>query len=221
MTLQETLSQLEALGNEKVRAQNNRNGAGDKQFGVKMGDIRKLADRIKNNPALARELWGTGNMDARLLAILLLKPKDVSSAELTALVQSSGIAQVADWLIAYLLAKHPAHETLRQAWLNSPDSWLARAAWSLTADRITKTPDGLDLPSLLDRLEAEMGSAAPEIQWTMNFALAKTGIHHPALRARALAIGETLGLYRDYPVPKGCTSPFAPIWIAEMVKRQG
>jgi hypothetical protein len=39
--------------------------------------------------------------------------------------------------------------------------------------------------------------------------------------ARALAIGEALGIYRDYPVSKGCTSPFGPIWINEMVKRQG
>jgi len=28
-------------------------------------------------------------------------------------------------------------------------------------------------------------------------------------------------VFRDYPTSKGCTSPFAPIWINEMVKRQG
>ncbi|MEM7031333.1 MAG: DNA alkylation repair protein, partial [Chloroflexota bacterium] len=33
-------------------------------------------------------------------------------------------------------------------------------------------------------------------------------------------IGETLGVYRDYPVSKGCTSPFAPLWIEEIVSRQ-
>ena len=41
------------------------------------------------------------------------------------------------------------------------------------------------------------------------------------VRKRAIAIGERLGIYRDYPVSKGCTSPFAPIWIQEMVRRQG
>ncbi|MHC4427074.1 MAG: DNA alkylation repair protein, partial [Planctomycetota bacterium] len=46
------------------------------------------------------------------------------------------------------------------------------------------------------------------------------GIHFPDHRERAIAIGETLGVYRDYPVSKGCTSPFAPIWINEMVRRQ-
>jgi len=66
-----------------------------------------------------------------------------------------------------------------------------------------------------------MGSAAPEVQWTMNFVLVEIGINFPKLRKRALAIGEKLGVYRDYGVSKGCTSPFAPIWINEMVKRQG
>jgi 3-methyladenine DNA glycosylase AlkD len=95
----------------------------------------------------------------------------------------------------------------------------ARAGWSLTAERVAKKPDGLDLGALLDRIEAELADAAPEPQWTMNMALAMIGIHHPALRARALAIGERLGVYRDYPTSPGCTSPFAPDWIGEMVRR--
>ena len=51
--------------------------------------------------------------------------------------------------------------------------------------------------------------------------VAKIGINFPKHRKRALAIGEKLGVYRDYPTSKGCTSPFAPIWINELVKRQG
>lgn len=47
---------------------------------------------------------------------------------------------------------------------------------------------------------------------------------HPLLHstlAQLEALGsERLGVYRDYPCAKGCTSPFAPIWINEMVKRQ-
>ncbi len=66
-----------------------------------------------------------------------------------------------------------------------------------------------------------MADALPETQWTMNGVLAAIGIHHVKLRKRAIAIGEKLGVYRDYPCSKGCTSPFAPIWINEMVKRQG
>jgi len=188
-------------------------GAGPNQFGVLLGDIRKLAKEIKPNHDLAMELWESGNSDAQLLAILLLKPKALSADALDRMVRSATIPQVADWLNAYVVAQHPDKERLRQTWLDDDHTWAARAGWSLTAERIAKRPEGLDLPALLARIEAEMADAAPEVQWTMNTCLANIGINVPDLRPRALAIGETLGVYRDYPVSKGCTSPFAPIWI--------
>jgi 3-methyladenine DNA glycosylase AlkD len=221
MTLDEALKHLEALGNEKMRAQNIRHGAGDNQFGVRMGDIRKLAAEIKIDHELAMELWATENIDARLLAILLMKPKKLSATELDGMVRSATFAQLADWLNSYIVKKHPDKESLRQLWMATDDPWAARAGWNLTNERIFQSPEGLDLPALLDRIESEMGSAAPEVQWTMNYCLAGIGIHFPEYRQRALTIGETLGIYRDYPVSKGCTSPFAPIWINEMVSRTG
>jgi 3-methyladenine DNA glycosylase AlkD len=221
MTLKATLAQLKSLGSEKVRAHNKKYGAGDNQFGVKHGDIRKLAEKMKADNKSAIALWDTENVDARLLAILLIKPKDLSRAEVDRLVRSCDFAHIADWLSSYVVKNHRDKESLRQAWMNDDDRWAARAAWSLTSERITKSPDGLDLPALLKRIESEMKSAAPEVQWTMNSCLAGIGIHFAKHRKRALAIGEKLGIYRDYPVSKGCTSPFAPIWINEMVRRQG
>jgi 3-methyladenine DNA glycosylase AlkD len=119
------------------------------------------------------------------------------------------------------LKEHADKEALRKKWMTSDDRWTARAGWQLTAGRVAKSPDGLDRAALLDRIEKEMASAVPEVQWTMNMCLAEIGIHFPNHRKRAIAIGEKLGIYRDYPVSKGCTSPFAPSWINEMVRRQG
>jgi 3-methyladenine DNA glycosylase AlkD len=221
MTVKDVLKQLEALGDAKVRAHNTKFGAGDNQFGVKLGDIRALAKKIKSNPELAKALWKTGNVDAQFLAALIIKPKDLSADEMDLMVRSAKYAQAADWLNSYLVKDHPEKEALRQKWMSDDDPWAGRAGWSLTSERVAKDPEGLDLPALLDRIESEMGKAAPEAQWTMNSCLAAIGIHFPKHRKRALAIGEKLGVYRDYPVSKGCTSPFAPIWINEMVRRQG
>ncbi len=221
MTLKETLKQLKALANEKTRAHNTKYGAGDNQFGVKHGDIRVLAKKIKTNHELALSLWETGNVDAQLLAILLLKPKALSAEEVDRLVRSVAFAHVADWLTSYVVKQHPDKEGLRQRWMATDGRWAARAGWSLTAERVAKSPDGLDPVALLDRIESEMGAAAPEVQWTMNCCLAEIGIHFARHRKRAITIGETLGIYRDYPCSKGCTSPFAPIWINAMVSRQG
>lgn len=220
MTLKETIAQLKSLSNEKILAQNKKRGAGDNQYGVQLGDLRKLANKIKTDQKLALALWKTGNIDARLLAVLIMKPKELSTDELDQMVRSVDFVHLADWLTSYIVRNHPDKETLRQKWMSDDDPWAARAGWNLTSERVGKSPEGLDLKALLDRIEAEMKDAAPEPQWTMNMCLATIGIHFPKLRKRAVKIGETLGVYRDYPVSKGCTSPFAPIWINEMVRRQ-
>lgn len=221
MTLKETLKHLQALGKAKVRAQNAKSGASDKQFGVSLGDIRALAKKIHTDHSLALSLWETGNVDAQFLATLLIQPPKLSAKEMDQMVRSIVFVRVADWLNAYVVRQHPDKETLRQDWMTADDRWAARAGWDLTTERVAKSPAGLDLPALLTRIEAEMADAEPEVQWTMNGTLATIGIHFPKLRKRAIAIGEKLGIYRDYPVSKGCTSPFAPIWIQAMVSRQG
>src|SRR6185295_18264873 len=98
MTVKETLKQLESLGNEKRRAHNTKYGAGDHQFGVQHGDIRALAKKIKVNHELGMALWKTGNIDAQLLAILLIQPKSLSAGEMDRLVRSVTFVHVADWL---------------------------------------------------------------------------------------------------------------------------
>jgi 3-methyladenine DNA glycosylase AlkD len=216
MTVTEILTRLETMGSEKMRLQNIKRGAHHNQFGVKRRDIRTLANTIRIDHKLAKALWKTGNIDARFLAILIIVPKQLSIAELDSMVRSERFAEGIDWLYAYVIK-----EQLRLQWLTDDDVMAARLGWSLTSGRVARSPEGLDLPAILDRIESEMPAAPPEVQWTMNTTLAQIGIHHPAYRERAIAIGERLGIYRDYPVSKGCTSPFAPIWINEMVRRQG
>ncbi|WP_428304373.1 DNA alkylation repair protein [Lacipirellula sp.] len=221
MTVGEILGRLEALGDDARRAHNRKAGALENQFGVKLGDIRALAKKIKTDHQLALELWATGNVDAQLLATLAFQPDSLSARDLEKLTRSTTCTQVADWLNAYVVALHPEKESLREKWMTAKERWTARAGWNLTASRINKgnTAD-LDLGALLDRIEQEMPKAKPEVQWTMNNTLGAIGIHSSKHRERAIAIGENVGLYRDWPVSKGCTPPYVPVWVEAMVKRQ-
>jgi 3-methyladenine DNA glycosylase AlkD len=222
MTVKEILAQLKSKGDAARRAHNVKAGAPDNQFGVKLGDLRTIAKKLKTDHELALQLWDTGNVEAQLLATLIIKPKALSAAELDKLTRSTTCAQVAAWLNSYVVAEHPDKETLRQKWMKAKDRWSARAGWHFTASRVNKgTADDLDLSALLDRIEKEMPKALPEIQWTMNNTLGAIGIHHPKLRKRAVAMGEKIGLYRDWPVSKGCIPPYVPVWVDAMVKRQG
>src|SRR5262245_41844058 len=117
VTVEEILRQLKALGDAGVRAQNAKWGAGDNQFGVQRGDLRKLANKIKTDHELALSLWKTGNIDAQFLAVLLMKASQLSADELDRLVRSITFAWVAEWLHSYVVKEHADKETLRQKWM--------------------------------------------------------------------------------------------------------
>ncbi|MFJ3653811.1 DNA alkylation repair protein [Streptomyces nigra] len=216
-TVAEVMAELAALEDPKTRAVNERHGD---DHGVNLGKLRAIAKRLKTRQDLAEELWATGDSAARLLALLICRPKAFGRDELEAMLREAGTPKVHDWLVNYVVRKSPHAEELRVAWFADPDPVVASAGWALTTERVAKRPDGLDLAGLLDTVEAEMKDAPPRLQWAMNHCLAQIGIEHPEHRARAIAIGERLEVLKDYPTSPGCTSPFAPVWIDEMVRRR-
>ncbi|GAA2654675.1 DNA alkylation repair protein [Streptomyces aculeolatus] len=216
--LAEVMAELGALEDPKVRAVNERHGD---DHGVHLGKLRALAKRLKTQQPLARELWRTGDSAARLLALLVCRPKAYGRDELDAMLREARTPKVHDWLVNYAVKKNPHAEELRLAWFADPDPVVASAGWALTAERVVKKPADVDAAGLLDVIEAELKDAPDRLQWAMNTCLAQIGIGFPAHRARAVAVGERLEVLKDYPTPPGCTSPYAPVWIAEMVRRRG
>lgn len=213
----EVMTELAGLEDPKVRAVNEKHGD---DHGVNLGKLRAVAKRLRTQQELARELWGTGDSAARLLALLVCRPKAFGRDELDGMLREARTPKVHDWLVNYVVKKSPHAEELRVAWLADPDPVVASAGWALTTERVAKRPEGLDLPGLLDTVEAEMEDAPDRLQWAMNHCLAQIGIEHAEHRDRAIGIGERLEVLKDYPTPPGCTSPFAPVWIGEMVSRR-
>ncbi|MEU8141165.1 DNA alkylation repair protein [Nonomuraea sp. NPDC048901] len=216
-TLGQVMAELAGLEDPKAREVNERHGD---DHGVYLGKLRALAKRLKTQQELACRLWETDDTAAKLLAILICRPKAFERDELDGMLRKARTPKVHDWLVNYVVKKNPHAEELRLAWFADPDPVAASAGWALTAERVTKQPEGLDLAGLLDVIEAEMKDAPDRLQWAMNNCLAQIGIEHAEHRARAIDIGARLEVLKDYPTSPGCTSPFAPIWINEMVGRQ-
>ncbi|MGW5738356.1 MULTISPECIES: DNA alkylation repair protein [Streptomyces] len=211
------MAELAALEDPKARAVNEKHGD---DHGVHLGKLRALAKRLKTQQELARELWETDDTAARLLALLICRPKAFTRDELDRMLRRARAPKVHDWLVNYVVKKNPHAEELRVAWSADADPVVAAAGWALTTERVAKQPEGLDLATLLDVIESQMKDAPARLQWAMNHCLAQIGIEHPAYRARAVDIGERLEVLKDYPTSAGCTSPFAPTWISEMVRRR-
>ena len=216
-TLTEVMAELAALEDPRIRKVNEKHGD---DHAVNLTKLRAVAKRLKTQQELAYRLWKTDDTAARLLAILVCRPKAFERDELDAMVRGARTPKVHDWLVNYVVKKNPYSEELRLAWFADPDPVVASAGWALTTERVAKKPEVLDLEGLLDIIEAEMKDAPDRLQWAMNHCLAQIGIEHPEHRTRAIEIGERLEVLKDYPTPPGCTSPFAPTWITEIVRRQ-
>nr|WP_246002009.1 DNA alkylation repair protein [Allorhizocola rhizosphaerae] len=216
-TAAEVMAELAELHDPKMREVNEKHGD---DHGVNLGALRAIAKRLKTQHELACRLWETDDTAARLLAILICRPKAFARDELDAMLRQARTPKVHDWLVSNVVKKSPHAEQLRLAWTTDPDPVVASAGWALTTERVAKQPKGLDLAGLLDVIEAEMKDAPDRLQWAMNHCLAQIGIEHAEHRARAIEIGERLQVLKDYPTSPGCTSPFAPIWITELVRRQ-
>lgn len=217
MSVDDVMSRLQSLGDEKTRKFYKENAVGENQFGVNIGQIWALAQEIGQDPELAEALWATGNFDAMMLGTLLMRPEQLSIEEVEKRFCSAELPLLCGWFLSHVVKKHPEKEALRRQWMQSTDPILARGGWILTSDRLFVDRKGLDLAGLLDRIEAEMAGAPAMVQSHMNQCLITIGIHYPEHRERAIAIGEKLGVFRDDPVPNGYSSSFAPRVIAAAV----
>lgn len=216
-TVADVMAELAGLEDPKTREVNEKHGD---DHGVNLSKLRALAKRLKTQQELACRLWETDDTAARLLALLICRPKAFERDELDIMLRETRTPKVHDWLVNYVVKKNPHSEELRLTWSADPDPVVASAGWALTTERVAKKPEVLDLAELLDVIEAEMKDAPDRLQWAMNHCLAQIGIEHAEHRTRAMDIGERLQVLKDYPTSPGCTSPFAPIWITEMVRRQ-
>ena len=145
-----------------------------------------VTDALATLEALGDE---AGNVEAQLLATLIVTPTLLSADQIDAWTRSTTCAQVAEWMNASVVAQHPEKESLRQ--VDEGEGSLGGAGGL--------APDGQP---------REQGRRRPRR-------------HRPARSHReGAAEGRPGRLYRDWPVSKGCTPPYVPVWVEAMVKRQ-
>ncbi|HEX2203178.1 MAG TPA: DNA alkylation repair protein [Longimicrobium sp.] len=188
-------------------------------------EIRAIAKKEGKNPELAAYLWKNGGFGSRMLSLLLLDLKTVDVAHIERMIadledtDGKEQSQLLDWLIANVIMKKAALKDATAKWRDDPSALKQRVFWSVQA-RSVRAEDHAHNERLLEHIERELAGAGEKVQWNMNWCAAQLGIADERLRSRCVALGERLGLYRDYVVSKGCTSPYLPIWIGSVVAKK-
>ncbi|RKG87843.1 DNA alkylation repair protein [Corallococcus sp. CA049B] len=215
MTLSQVMKLLESQGDERVRQRYVRDGVVDNVFGVLLGKLRSLAATLGTNHGLGLELWETGNHDARILACMLLEPAALTEKEARGLLEPLSNPPLVDELVGRVLVHTPVAPKLQARWMDGSKELPRRAGWKLLAGRIARGLEKeLDAGATLKRIERELPEAPYRVKEGINFCLVWMGLHLPAYTSEAIAVGERLGRWDPRPIPKGCTSSYAPEWIA-------
>ncbi|HEU0012074.1 MAG TPA: DNA alkylation repair protein [Longimicrobium sp.] len=187
--------------------------------------IREIAKEQGKNAEVAAHLWKDGGFSARMLSLLMLDLKAVDVAHMERLisdieaVDGKEQSQLLDWLIANVIMKKAALKNETARWREDPSTIKQRVFWSVQARSVRVENHALN-EELLEHIERELPAAGEKVQWNMNWCAAQIGIADEHLRSRCIALGERVGLYRDYKVSKGCTSPYLPIWIGSVVGKK-
>ena len=214
-TVKSILAELEPLCSDRSKKVYFKQGIQEDVLGVNMGPLRKLAQRIGLNTALAWELWDTKYYELRILALSIFDAKELTKDELLDLITSTSTNYLLDEYAFALDARRDDQRERMDSWFKHADPRVRKTAWSLAISlNNAKQLTFEQRAAFVDRIENDLLSEEPNTQYAMNRLLCEIAIRFDDLTDRCIAIGERLGLYRDVKVSKGCTSPYAPAWIA-------
>ncbi len=219
MTFEEAILKLEESGNEKTKKMYISHGSNENAYGVKLGDLRALAKKIKIDHELALKLWVTNNFEAMMLATMIIDAKRLSENEIMNMINPVTFIQLRDEFNYNVMYLSDHNLALREKLSKLEDELLGRLGWNLYIYAVMDKKEKLDLNGLYDIIEREMKDAQKLKQEAMNRCLVEIAVRHDELRERAIAIAEKIGKIDDRPVPKGCTSSYAPEWIAAVLRR--
>ena len=221
MNLQQALQQLEELGTAQNRKVYARHGVNPNMFGVSYANLNKLAKSSKRDHPLARELWATGNHDARVLATMVANPVQADDRLL-----DSWVADLDSYVITDAFSGFVGKTALAQAkseeWIISDEEWPGRAGWHLVAHLAMKDQDLPDayFAAHLATIEGEIHTRKNRVKDAMNNALIAIGIRNPALEQQALAAATRIGKVEVDHGQTGCKTPDAAEYIRRTLERR-
>ncbi|MBN2092793.1 DNA alkylation repair protein [candidate division KSB1 bacterium] len=221
MDFEDIMQELKSLGTEQNRKVYTKHGVIDNFFGVSFKHLRNLAQKIKANHQLARELWATGNHDARNLATMIADPQIITETELEKWANDLKDYILAD-SFAQFVSKTQFHRLKMASWTPSENEWIGRTGWQLLAllamnDRAL--PDNY-FENYLKIIEHKIHTSKNRTRYAMNAALIAIGIRNPELKLKALESARKIGKVAVDHGDTSCKTPIASEYIEKTWKHR-
>ena len=220
-TAQDVLAELEALGSEQTRKTYRRHGISGEMYGVSYANLGALRKRLKINHTLARQLWDSGNHDARILATMIADPAQADQQLLSTWASDLRDHVLTDALVGFVSRTHDVRAWMER-WIDTDNEWTGRAGWHLLGQLAMNDPALPDafFEPYLAWIERDIGAEKNRVREAMNNALIAIGMRNDALEARALAVAKAVGKVHVDHGDTNCKTPDASSYIRKGRERQ-
>lgn len=228
-TVRSVLAELNKAADPQTKKTLVRHGAPpDKVYGVKVGNLKPIAKKIRGEQQLGLDLYDTGIRDAMYLAGLIVDGSKMTRAQLDDWVrQSPGYAGISEGTVVWVAAEHPDAIAIANKWMKSKNATTAAVGWALYAGCLALYADeDLDLDEIrahIDRVVANVHAAPNRVRYQMNNFVICVGCYVQPLLQEARIAARTIGAVTVDMGDTACQTPLAADYIAkvEMMGRVG
>jgi 3-methyladenine DNA glycosylase AlkD len=216
MTLDEVLNLLTDARDERGVKHWQRLGertAGLQSYGIGLTRLRKFAKQMGRDSELAKALWRTDIYDAKVIALLIDDPKQMTRAQAEKQVEELHGGMLAHVFASCdaTLAKTPFVVELAEHWVRSADPVRRDCGYGLLYEvsKFTgkKAPDEAFFHTHVEHIAATIDGEQENVRLAMAFALMGIGKRTIALNTAALRVARAVGPIEFYSVSGNC-EPF-------------
>jgi 3-methyladenine DNA glycosylase AlkD len=222
MNLSQVMTELKKKGSPQTVKTYSRHGAPETMFGVKVGDLKPIAKKIKGDQQLAQELYATGNSDAMYLAGLVADGSLMTKKQLDAWARQAPWYMISEYTVPWVTCDSPHARQLALKWMKSRQENVASSGWATYAAMLGITPDeSLDLDEIRDLLktvEQKIHEAPNRVRYTMNGFVIAVGTWVKPLLPAAKATAKKIGKVQVDMGQTACKVPLAAEYIARVEK---
>jgi 3-methyladenine DNA glycosylase AlkD len=166
----------------------------DSAIGVPVNKIQLVARQIGRNHDLAGALWNAGWYEARMLAVFLDEPDEVTSAQMDRWCRDFDRLAICDTACFHLFDRTAHAWSKVTKWSSRRDEFVKRAAFALMAclalhDRTTADEAFADFLPLIESAATDERNF---VKKGVNWALRAVGRRNYALNAAAISVAQRL-----------------------------
>lgn len=165
----------------------------ENSIGVATGDLRKLAKKLPRNKQYVSELWAANFHETRILAVLCMVPEDYSVDELTVFMNEIVSWDLCDLYCKTVLINRKDFAEFINKWIESPELYVKRAAFTLIASMSTHhTPTLGEIEQYLAEIVTYSDDERLLVKKAASWALRELGKIDEDSHQRALVVAEKL-----------------------------